>query len=57
MHMSIMCVTENRGGTDQLNIIQSAAFISLITNRDYNYSKYIFERMKRNVTVYARISF
>ncbi|KAF5798211.1 hypothetical protein HanRHA438_Chr07g0300621 [Helianthus annuus] len=50
MHMFIMCMTENRGGTDQLNSTQSATFICLITNQPYNYSKYVFEGMKRNVT-------
>ncbi|KAJ0796987.1 hypothetical protein HanPI659440_Chr04g0168661 [Helianthus annuus] len=49
MHMFIMCMTENRGGTDHLSITQSAAFICLITNEPYNYSKYVFEGMKRNV--------
>ena len=49
MHMFMMCMTENRGGTDQLNITQSAAFVCLITNEPYNYSKYVFEGMKRNV--------
>ncbi|KAJ0668770.1 hypothetical protein HanPI659440_Chr17g0693361 [Helianthus annuus] len=49
MHMFMMCMTENRGGTDQLSITQSAAFVYLITNQAYNYSKYVFEGMKRNV--------
>ncbi|KAJ0840036.1 hypothetical protein HanPSC8_Chr14g0613981 [Helianthus annuus] len=49
-HMFILCMTENRGGTDQLNITQTAAFVALITNEPFNYSKYIFEGMKRNVT-------
>ncbi|MFS7980350.1 hypothetical protein Hanom_Chr10g00938401 [Helianthus anomalus] len=49
-HMFILCMTENRGGTDQLNITQTAAFIALITNEPFNFSKYIFEGMKRNVT-------
>ncbi|KAJ0795665.1 hypothetical protein HanPI659440_Chr04g0153081 [Helianthus annuus] len=49
-HMFILCMTENRGGTDQLNITQYVAFVSLITNQPYNYSKYVFEGMKRNVT-------
>ncbi|MFS8013867.1 hypothetical protein Hanom_Chr15g01338061 [Helianthus anomalus] len=43
MHMFIMCMTDNRGGTDQLNITQSATFVCLITNQAYNYSKYVFE--------------
>ncbi|KAM0044015.1 hypothetical protein Hdeb2414_s0010g00348201 [Helianthus debilis subsp. tardiflorus] len=50
VHMFILCMTENRGGTDQLNITQSTAFTCLITNEPFNYSKYIFEGMKRNVT-------
>ncbi|KAF5765791.1 hypothetical protein HanXRQr2_Chr15g0707831 [Helianthus annuus] len=49
MHMFMMCMTENRGGTDQLSITLSAAFICLIMNQPYNYSKYVFEGMKRNV--------
>ncbi|KAF5788851.1 hypothetical protein HanRHA438_Chr09g0375521 [Helianthus annuus] len=49
VHMFILCMTENRGGTDQLNITQSAALTCLITNEPFNYSKYIFESMKRNV--------
>ncbi|KAJ0625990.1 hypothetical protein HanPSC8_Chr01g0008381 [Helianthus annuus] len=49
MHMFMMCMTENRGGTDQLSITQSAAFLCLIKNQAYNYSKYVFEGMKRNV--------
>ncbi|KAJ0700573.1 hypothetical protein HanOQP8_Chr10g0369331 [Helianthus annuus] len=49
VHMFILCMTENRGGTDQLNITQSAAFVSLIRNHPFNYSKYIFGGMKRNV--------
>ncbi|KAJ0776959.1 hypothetical protein HanLR1_Chr02g0051721 [Helianthus annuus] len=48
--MFILCMTENRGGTDQLNITQSVAFVCLITNQPFNYSKYIFECMERNVT-------
>ncbi|MFS7969194.1 hypothetical protein Hanom_Chr09g00806271 [Helianthus anomalus] len=38
VHMFILCMTENRGGTDQLNISQSAAFVSLKTNQPFNYS-------------------
>ncbi|KAJ0475896.1 hypothetical protein HanHA300_Chr13g0470921 [Helianthus annuus] len=49
VHMLILCMTENRGGTDQLSITQSAAFVCLITNQPFNYSKYIFEGMERNV--------
>ncbi|MFS7916879.1 hypothetical protein Hanom_Chr03g00182551 [Helianthus anomalus] len=49
VHMFIICMTENRGGTDQLNITQSAALVCLITNQPFNYLKYIFEGMKRNV--------
>ncbi|MFS7967252.1 hypothetical protein Hanom_Chr09g00783641 [Helianthus anomalus] len=33
-----------------INITQSAALTCLITNEPFNYSKYIFEGMKRNVT-------
>ncbi|KAM0024014.1 hypothetical protein Hdeb2414_s0022g00610841 [Helianthus debilis subsp. tardiflorus] len=50
MHMFIMCMTKNRGGTNQLNITQSAAFVCLVTNQAYNYLKYVFEGMKRNIT-------
>ncbi|KAF5805163.1 hypothetical protein HanRHA438_Chr05g0215641 [Helianthus annuus] len=50
VHMFILCMSENRGGTDQLNITQSAALVCLITNQPFNYSKYIFEGVKRNVT-------
>ncbi|KAJ0750130.1 hypothetical protein HanLR1_Chr05g0178361 [Helianthus annuus] len=49
MPMFMLCMTENRGGTDQLSITQSAAFVCLIMNQPYNYSKYVFEGMKRNV--------
>ncbi|MFS7930583.1 hypothetical protein Hanom_Chr04g00345971 [Helianthus anomalus] len=49
VHMFIIFMTENRGGTDQLNITESAALVCLITNQYFNYSKYIFEGMKRNV--------
>ncbi|KAF5813507.1 hypothetical protein HanRHA438_Chr03g0110341 [Helianthus annuus] len=49
VHMFILCMTENRGGTDQLSITQSAAFVCLITNQPFNYSKYIFKGMKGNV--------
>ncbi|KAJ0652892.1 hypothetical protein HanOQP8_Chr15g0577371 [Helianthus annuus] len=49
-HMFMLCMTENRGGTYQLNITQTAAFVALITNESFNYSKYVFEGMKRNVT-------
>ncbi|KAJ0715485.1 hypothetical protein HanPI659440_Chr13g0501691 [Helianthus annuus] len=49
VHMFILCMTENRGGTDQLSITQSATFVCLITNQPFNYSKYIFEGMKRYV--------
>ncbi|KAM0064538.1 hypothetical protein Hdeb2414_s0003g00104111 [Helianthus debilis subsp. tardiflorus] len=42
-------MTKNRGGTDQLSITQSAAFVCLITNQPYNCSKYVFEGMKSNV--------
>ncbi|KAF5810472.1 hypothetical protein HanXRQr2_Chr04g0169841 [Helianthus annuus] len=48
--MFILCMTENRGGMDQLNIPKSVAFVCLITNQPFNYSKYIFEGMKWNVT-------
>ncbi|MFS8034620.1 hypothetical protein Hanom_Chr17g01583271 [Helianthus anomalus] len=49
MHMFMLCMTENSGGTDQLSITQSTAFVCLITNQPFNYSRYIFEGMKRNV--------
>ncbi|MFS7978080.1 hypothetical protein Hanom_Chr10g00911421 [Helianthus anomalus] len=49
-HMFILCMTEKRGGTDQLKITRSAAFVCLITNQAFNYSKFIFEGTKRNVT-------
>ncbi|KAJ0870330.1 hypothetical protein HanRHA438_Chr11g0499151 [Helianthus annuus] len=47
VHMFILCMTENRGGTDQLNITQSAALACVITNEAFNYSKYVFEAMKK----------
>ncbi|KAJ0800227.1 hypothetical protein HanPI659440_Chr03g0100601 [Helianthus annuus] len=50
VHMFILCMTENRGDTYQLNITQSAGLTCLITNEPFNYTKYIFEGMKRNVT-------
>ncbi|KAF5786373.1 hypothetical protein HanXRQr2_Chr10g0440171 [Helianthus annuus] len=49
LHMFTLCMTENRGGTNQLNITQSAALVCVITNEPFNYSKYILEAMKRNV--------
>ncbi|KAJ0805304.1 hypothetical protein HanPI659440_Chr02g0048341 [Helianthus annuus] len=49
MHMFMMCMSEKRGGADQLSNTQSAAFVCLITNQAYNYSKYVFKGMKRNV--------
>ncbi|KAF5818050.1 hypothetical protein HanXRQr2_Chr02g0060301 [Helianthus annuus] len=48
LHMFLLCMTENRGGIDQLNITQSAALICVITNEPFNYSRYILEAMKRN---------
>ncbi|MFS8007224.1 hypothetical protein Hanom_Chr14g01258461 [Helianthus anomalus] len=49
LHMFILCMTENRGGTDQLNSTQAAALACVITNEPFNYSKYILEAVKRNV--------
>ncbi|KAM0044296.1 hypothetical protein Hdeb2414_s0010g00351511 [Helianthus debilis subsp. tardiflorus] len=49
LHMFLLCITENRGGTDQLNITQAAALACVITNEPFSYSKYILEAMKRNV--------
>ncbi|KAJ0587823.1 hypothetical protein HanPI659440_Chr04g0152941 [Helianthus annuus] len=57
MHMFMMCMTEIRGGTNQLSITQSAAFVCLITNQAYNYSKYVFEGMKRNVIAVRKDKF
>ncbi|KAJ0958118.1 hypothetical protein HanPSC8_Chr01g0035431 [Helianthus annuus] len=48
LHMFLLCMTENRGGIDQLNITQSAALMFVITNEPFNYSRYILEAMKRN---------
>ncbi|KAJ0716879.1 hypothetical protein HanPI659440_Chr13g0517531 [Helianthus annuus] len=48
LHMFLLCMTENRGGIDQLNTTQTAALICVITNEPFNYSKYILEAMKRN---------
>ncbi|KAJ0587465.1 hypothetical protein HanIR_Chr04g0163511 [Helianthus annuus] len=48
LHMFLVCMTENRGGIDQLNTTQSAALICVITNEPFNYSRYILEAMKRN---------
>ncbi|KAM0042220.1 hypothetical protein Hdeb2414_s0011g00375541 [Helianthus debilis subsp. tardiflorus] len=48
LHMFLLCMTENRGGIDQLNTTQTAALICVITNEPFNYSRYIFEAMKRN---------
>ncbi|KAF5815862.1 hypothetical protein HanXRQr2_Chr03g0127831 [Helianthus annuus] len=49
VHMFLLCVSENRGGTDQLNSTQTAALVCVITNEPFNYSKYVLEAMKRNV--------
>ncbi|KAM0024496.1 hypothetical protein Hdeb2414_s0022g00616421 [Helianthus debilis subsp. tardiflorus] len=49
IHMFMLCMTENRGGTDHLSITQSSTFVCLITNQPYNYLKYVFEGMKSNV--------
>ncbi|KAM0026494.1 hypothetical protein Hdeb2414_s0020g00558841 [Helianthus debilis subsp. tardiflorus] len=48
LHMFLLCMTENRGGIDQLNTTQTAALICVITNEPFNYSRYILETMKRN---------
>ncbi|MFS7981474.1 hypothetical protein Hanom_Chr10g00951391 [Helianthus anomalus] len=48
LHMFLVCMTDNRGGIDQLNTTQSAALICVITNEPFNYSRYILEAMKRN---------
>ncbi|KAM0071333.1 hypothetical protein Hdeb2414_s0001g00023881 [Helianthus debilis subsp. tardiflorus] len=49
LHMFLLCISENRGGTDQLNSTQAAALVCVITNEPFNYSKYVLEAMKRNV--------
>ncbi|KAM0052321.1 hypothetical protein Hdeb2414_s0007g00246901 [Helianthus debilis subsp. tardiflorus] len=46
--MFLLCMTENRGGIDQLNTTQTAALICVITNEPFNYSRYVLEAMKRN---------
>ncbi|KAJ0948958.1 hypothetical protein HanRHA438_Chr01g0033481 [Helianthus annuus] len=48
LHMFLLCMTENRGGIDQLNTTQTAAVICVITNEPFNYSRYVLEAMKRN---------
>ncbi|KAJ0870678.1 hypothetical protein HanRHA438_Chr11g0503141 [Helianthus annuus] len=49
LHMFLLCISENRGGTDQLNSTQATALVCVITNEPFNYSKYVLEAMKRNV--------
>ncbi|MFS7984307.1 hypothetical protein Hanom_Chr11g00984951 [Helianthus anomalus] len=42
MHMFLLCFSENKGGSDQLNQIQASAFVALIEDWDSNYSSFLF---------------
>ncbi|MFS7946483.1 hypothetical protein Hanom_Chr06g00536811 [Helianthus anomalus] len=41
------CITENKGGFDQLNKTQTFAIIALVNGWDFNLSTFIFDNMKK----------
>ncbi|MFS7947259.1 hypothetical protein Hanom_Chr06g00546091 [Helianthus anomalus] len=49
MHLFLLCISENKGGLNQLNQIHSSAFMSLIEDWDYDYSAFVFDNMKKNL--------
>ncbi|MFS8014319.1 putative v-SNARE, coiled-coil domain-containing protein [Helianthus anomalus] len=47
VHVLLFCLSENKGGLDQLNQIQASAMVALVNDWDYNFSAFIFDNMKR----------
>ncbi|KAF5811715.1 putative Longin domain-containing protein [Helianthus annuus] len=46
VHVLLFCLSENKGGLDQLNQIQASAMVALVNNWDYNFSAFVFDNMK-----------
>ncbi|KAF5784606.1 hypothetical protein HanRHA438_Chr10g0430511 [Helianthus annuus] len=47
VHVFLLCISENKGGLDQLTQIQTSAMVALVNNWDYNFSAFVFDNMKR----------
>ncbi|MFS7938503.1 hypothetical protein Hanom_Chr05g00440481 [Helianthus anomalus] len=47
VHVFLLCISENKGGLDQLNQIKTSAMVALVNNWAYNFSAFVFENMKR----------
>ena len=49
-HVFFSCLTGRKGGSDEIPQKGSSAVVALVMNWDYNFSKYVFEEMKSNIT-------
>ncbi|KAM0061545.1 hypothetical protein Hdeb2414_s0004g00137351 [Helianthus debilis subsp. tardiflorus] len=47
VHFFFQCISENKGGWDQLNKTQTSAIVALVNGWDYNFSAFIFDNMKK----------
>ncbi|MFS8024482.1 hypothetical protein Hanom_Chr16g01463801 [Helianthus anomalus] len=47
VHFFLQCMAENKGGWDQLNKTQTSVVVALVNERDYNFSAFIFDNMKK----------
>ncbi|KAJ0795666.1 hypothetical protein HanPI659440_Chr04g0153091 [Helianthus annuus] len=47
VHLFFQCITENKGGFDQLNKTQTSAIVALVNGWDYIFSAFIFDNMKK----------
>ncbi|KAJ0592204.1 hypothetical protein HanRHA438_Chr03g0109761 [Helianthus annuus] len=47
VHFFLQCITENKGGFDQLNKTQTSVIVALVNEWDFNFSTFIFYNMKK----------
>ncbi|MFS7946162.1 hypothetical protein Hanom_Chr06g00532781 [Helianthus anomalus] len=47
VHVFLLCISVNKNGLDQLNQIQTSAMVALVNDRDYNFTTFIFDNMRR----------
>lgn len=49
IHVFIHCLSAGKGGFDEMSFNLSSGFATLVTGRDFNFSGFIFNNMKRNI--------
>ncbi|KAM0038051.1 hypothetical protein Hdeb2414_s0013g00410351 [Helianthus debilis subsp. tardiflorus] len=49
VHFFLQCITENKGGYDQLNKTLTCALVALVNEWDYNFSAFVLDNMKKMV--------